>query len=175
MWQNLCTGITLLYEYFPLIAQSLIRCVSVSPASCPSGCLQSPQRLRYFNTACLFTGILCISVYERFSIPIYPLQSILLLLSVFVIIPDLNRCILRPYYYYDIPQLVGGFPYVLRTAFVVCSSCSTNLREVGLPSVSLMSSIKTLKVYNPHYRVGQSLRPSFRVHSLFLLFLCPPA
>jgi len=156
MWQDLCPGITWLYEYLPLIAQSLIRCVSVSPASCPSGCLQSPQRLRYFNTVCLFTGILCISVYERFSIPIYPLQSILLLLSVFIIIPDLNRCILRPYYYYDIPQLVDVFADILPSAFVMSSSAG-------------------LKVYNSHYRVVQSLRPSFRVHSLFLLFLCPPA
>ena len=68
------------------------------------------------------------------------------------------------YFYYDIPQHKGSFCWY--TVFI---------EKWAYLAASLMLSMRTLKVYNPHYRVGQPLRPSLRVHSLFLLFLCPPA
>ena len=104
------------------------------------------------------------------------------------------------YFYYDIPQHKGSFcwytVFIEKWAYLAASLMLSVRAGWQLEGKAFRFNTElccypagwwnhpTLKVYNPHYRVGQSLRPSFiyytllynvtRVHSLFLLFLCPP-
>mgnify|MGYP006891408820 CR=1 FL=1 len=75
----------------------------------------------------------------------------------------------------EVPNLQSKFEDTLvPTLFLLLYSF---YREVSLPHGFLNVEGFPLKVYDPHYRAGQSIRPAFftRIHLLFLFFLYPPA